>query len=163
MRRVLVIGCPGAGKSVFSRNLGRVTGIDVVHLDNLYWNKDKSAVSKIEFRSRLCDEIQKDSWIIDGNYSSTLDLRLSACDTVFFLDIPTELCLDGISSRIGISRPDMPWIEQELDEEFVEYVKNFNDRIRPSVLNLLENHPEVTIFRFTSHAEADDYIKTYKK
>ena len=101
MKKVLVIGCPGSGKSTFSRSLHNVTGIPLYHLDMLYWNSDKTTVEKNVFISRLTEVLNKDQWIIDGNFSSTMSLRLSLCDTVFFLDYPTDLCLEGVEERRG--------------------------------------------------------------
>ena len=84
MKRIMIIGCPGSGKSTFSRALNNVTGIPLFHLDNMYWNADKTTVSKTVFKERLYQTIKKETWIIDGNYGSTLEIRLQACDTVFF-------------------------------------------------------------------------------
>ena len=113
----MVIGCPGSGKSTFSRTLHKLTGIPLCHLDLLYWNSDRTTVDKAVFRERLSNTIQMDEWIIDGNYGSTIELRLQACDTVIFLDYPLNVCLDGIKERRGKARTDMPWIENEDEED----------------------------------------------
>ena len=73
MKKIMVIGCPGSGKSTFSRALHNVTGIPLFHLDMLYWNADRTIVDKAVFRERLADTIQKNEWIIDGNYGSTIE------------------------------------------------------------------------------------------
>lgn len=111
MKKIMVIGCPGSGKSTFSRELSKQTGIPLYHLDMMYWNPDKTIVDKSVFRERLAKAISQEKWIIDGNYGSTLELRMEACDTVIFLDYPLEVCLEGIQMRKGKPRPDMPWIE----------------------------------------------------
>ena len=111
MKKVIVIGCPGSGKSTFSRQLHNLTGLPLYHLDLLNWNEDKTTVAKEIFLKRLHNVLSEDSWIIDGNYNSSMDIRLNACDTVFFLDYPTDICLDGIKQRKGTKRSDMPWVE----------------------------------------------------
>ena len=101
MKKIIVIGCPGSGKSTFSRALHKITGIPLFHLDMMYWNSDKTAVEKSVFRERLLKTIQKNEWIIDGNYGSTMELRIQACDTIIFLDYPSDVCLNGIKERRG--------------------------------------------------------------
>lgn len=91
--------------------------------------------------------MQREEWIIDGNYNSTLELRLQASDTVIFLDYVVSVCLDGIKKRRGKSRTDMPWIENEEDTEFIEFVKNYNCQSRPRIMELL-NHMRIKIFTF---------------
>lgn len=158
MKKVLVIGCPGSGKSTFSRSLHNVTGIPLYHLDMLYWNSDKTTVEKNVFISRLTEVLNKDQWIIDGNFSSTMSLRLSLCDTVFFLDYPTDLCLEGVEERRGKKREDMPWIETEEDTEFTEFIKNFNTTRRPQILDLLEHYKDKNIVVFKSREQSADYF-----
>ncbi len=162
MKRVLVIGCPGSGKSCFARRLHEAVNLPLIHLDNLYWKEDRTNVPKEQFISSLKHRLDMDEWIIDGNYMSTMELRLKRCDTVFFFDLPTQQCIDGISNRVGKSRSDIPWIEAELDSEFLEFVKSFNETTRPSVIELLERSVGVNIIRFDSRSQADDYITKLK-
>ena len=163
MKKIIVIGCPGAGKSRFSRELHERTGIPLYHLDMMYWNADKTTVEREVFLKRLSEVLEKDEWIIDGNYASTLDMRMAVCDTVFFLDYPTEVCLEGIRTRRGTPRPDMPWIETEEDAEFIEFIKRYNTESRPSVLELLKQYADKTIVVFRDRAEAEEYLQDLRK
>ncbi len=160
MKRIMVIGCPGSGKSTFSRALHQRTGIPLFHLDMMYWNADRTTVEKSVFRERLSGTIQLSEWIIDGNYGSTIELRLQACDTVIFLDYPLEVCLGGIMERRGKARTDIPWIENEdeEDEEFIEFVKNFNAQSRPMIIELLNRYSDKDIYIFKSRDEADSFL-----
>lgn len=160
MKRIMVIGCPGSGKSTFSRALHQRTGIPLFHLDMMYWNADRTTVEKSVFRERLSGTIQLSEWIIDGNYGSTIELRLQACDTVIFLDYPPEVCLSGIFERRGKARTDIPWIENEdeEDEEFIEFVKNFNAQSRPMIIELLNRYSYKDIYIFKSRDEADSFL-----
>lgn len=162
MQKVMVIGCPGSGKSTFSRALRDKTGLPLYYLDMLYWNADKTTVQREVFRTRLAKILEADAFIIDGNYHSTLEMRFSACDTVFFLDYPTDVCLDGVRSRFGKPREDMPWIETEPDPEFMDYIRRFATENRPEILALIEKYPQVKVITFTSRAEADAYLNTIK-
>ena len=91
MKRIIVIGSPGAGKSTLARRLRDITGIPLYYLDMLWHKADGTHVSKEEFDIRLNKVVQKNRWIIDGNYQRTLKFRLQACDTVFLLDFPRTI------------------------------------------------------------------------
>ena len=161
MNKIIVIGCPGSGKSTFSKALHRITGIPLYHLDLMYWNADKTTVEKPVFLERLHAAMQQDQWIIDGNYASTMETRIQACDTVVFLDYPTEVCLSGIEERKGKPRTDMPWIEPEEDDaEFVAFIKTYNTQSRYGVLALLEKYRHKNILIFKSREEADAFVET---
>jgi adenylate kinase family enzyme len=158
MKKIIVIGCPGSGKSTVSRALHNKTGIPLCHLDMMYWNADKTTVEKSVFLERLSAVLEKDKWIIDGNYGSTMELRMAACDTVIFLDYPIEICLDGIKERRGKPRSDMPWIEIEEDSEFIEFVKSFNEQQKPKVLELLEKYSDKNVIVFKSREQAESFL-----
>ena len=162
MQKVMVIGCPGSGKSTFSRALSQITGLPLTHLDMLYWNADKTTVERSVFLERLSEVLQKDAWIIDGNYSSTMELRMQECDTVFFLDYPADICLQGVKDRQGKPRPDMPWVETEEDTEFLEYIQNFYKENRPQVLELLQKYSHKTIYVFQNRTEANIFLSKAK-
>ncbi len=161
--RIIIIGCPGGGKSTFSRELHLLTGLPLCHLDMLYWNPDRTTVSKEEFRTRLQGVMDTERWIIDGNYGSTMEWRLAACDAVFFLDYPTEVCLDGIRSRRGQARSDIPWVETEEDAEFLDFVRRFEVESKPSILNLLTKYPEKAVILFRSREEAAAYLRKFNR
>ena len=158
MKKILVIGCPGSGKSYFARALAQKTGVPLYHLDMMYWNADKTIVEKDVFRARLDALLTEDAWILDGNFSSTMEQRMAACDTVFFLDYPARVCLAGVRERRGKPRADLPWIETEEDAEFTAYIKNFGEERRPQILALLEKYKDKSITVFKSRGEADAFL-----
>ena len=159
MKKVIVIGCPGSGKSTFARALSETTGLPLYYLDMMYWNADRTQVEKAIFRARLSEALAKECWIIDGNYGSTMTMRLEAADTVFFLDYPTEVCLEGIRARMGKPRPDMPWVEESEDAEFLEFVKSYNTESRPRVVELLNAYTEKEIHVFHSREDAAAFLR----
>ncbi|MCR5737880.1 MAG: adenylate kinase [Eubacterium sp.] len=165
MNRIIVIGCPGSGKSTFSKALHGATGIPLFHLDMMYWKEDKTKVPRELFLRKLNDVLEQGLWIIDGNYESTMEMRIEKCDTVFFLDYPMEVCVEGIMSRRGKERSDMPWVEKpdEIDEEFLEWVKNYNVESRPKVLEILAKNEEKEIIIFHSREEAEEYLENIKE
>ena len=164
VEKVIIIGCPGSGKSTFGRKLKSITDLPLYHLDMLFWNEDKTTVTKEEFIKRLQEVLNSFKWIIDGNYTSTMEMRIKECDTVFFLDYPTEVCISGIEARKGQPRPDMPWVENDsTDEEFALFVKKYNSESRPKVISLLEKYSAKNIIIFKSRTEVEDYLSTLKR
>jgi adenylate kinase family enzyme len=158
MKKIIIIGCPGSGKSTFARKLSEKLSLPLFHLDLLYWNSDKTTVSKEVFLHRLNNVLSDNEWIIDGNYASTMELRMSVCDTIFFLDFDADVCLSGINERKGKPRPDMPWIETEDDEEFLQFIRDYNTNSRPKVIELLIKYNDRDIAVFKNRNEAEQYI-----
>ena len=163
MKKVIVIGSPGAGKSTFARKIRDKTGLPLFYLDMIWHKPDKTNITREEFHEKLEEIMEKDAWIIDGNYQRTLEIRLQTCDTVFFLDYPVEVCLEGASSRIGTEREDLPWVETEFDEEFRQYIVDFPKEQLPQMYELLEKYKqekEWIIFR--NREEADRFWEEFK-
>lgn len=159
MDKVIVIGSPGAGKSEFSRKLEKVTHLPLYYLDQIWHKSDQTTVSNETFDFTLNQILTLNQWIIDGTYLRTMERRLLACDTVFLLDYPVDVCLEGARSRIGKKRVDMPWIEKELDSEFEEWILNFSKDQLPQIYHLLEKNSQKNIVVFHSRDEANIYLK----
>lgn len=143
MRRVLVIGSGGAGKSTFAAQLGARTGLPVIHLDTQYWRAGWQESPREEWAARVDELLAGDAWIMDGNYSGTLERRLAACDTVVFLDLPRALCLWRVVARCaryrGRTRPDMAeGCPERLTWEFARWVWTYKRQRRPGVLKRLK-------------------------
>ncbi len=159
MQKVLVIGCPGAGKSTFARRLRDATGLPLYYLDRLWHKPDRTHITREEFDRVLAEWLARPAWILDGDYSRTLPQRLEACDTVFFLDFPLEVCLAGVENRRGVQRPDMPWVEEELDAEFLQYILDFGQAQLPAIRAMLEPYRgRRQILTFRSRAGADAWL-----
>lgn len=168
MKRVSVIGCPGAGKTTFSRELARITRLPLTHLDRIYHDQSYAYLTDTEsWRARVSREIKKKHWIIDGNYKSTLDIRLPASDTVIFLDYPTHLCIRrAIKRRMefhSAARPDMPptW-KEKLDWQFFAFILKFNRRVAPNIRQLLESYEGKTIVILKSPRQATNYLASLR-
>lgn len=158
-RRIMVIGCPGSGKSTFSRKLRDKTGLPLFYLDMLYHNPDKTTISREDFNEKLSEIVETDEWIIDGNYQRTLPLRFEKCTEVFLFDLPLEQCLEGAASRIGLSREDLPWVENEFDPQFMQHILDFQRDKMPRIMKLIDQYKtgrKITIFH--SRQEADDFL-----
>ena len=159
MKKVLILGCPGAGKSTFARKLRDKTGLPLYYLD-MIWHKPDRTSEMLQLDSRLGKmpltyDKKQEEWIIDGNYGRTLEMRFKECDTVFFLDLPTNVCLAGAEGRIGSEREDMPWQEEELSAEFRNFIINFSRDEIPEINEMLRKYKNKNIIIFKSREEID--------
>lgn len=164
-KKVLVIGCGGAGKSSLSRRLGEVLDLPVVHLDAHYWKPDWRETPAEEWERKVAELAGRDEWVMDGNYGGTMDIRLARAEIVVFLDMPRSLCLWRVVARrlrhARRSRPDMaPGCPERLEWQFLKYVWNYRKTRRPRVLEKLENlPPEKRVFVLRSPDEVRRFLR----
>lgn len=158
MEKIIVIGSPGAGKTTFAKKLRDKLELPLYHLDLIWHREDRTNIGSQAFERRLEDIMKEDRWIIDGNYRSTLELRLKSCDTVFLLDYPLEVCLQGARERVGRRRDDLPWMETEFDSEFEQWIIDFQKTKLKEQYELLANYPDKTLIVFKSRKEAEKFL-----
>ena len=154
-RRILVIGCPGSGKTTFAQRLAEKTGLPLFHLDSIYWRADRTHLTREELVDVLRPILAGPRWIIDGNYNGTMALRVEACEEVIFLDYPAEVCLAGVRARMGKPRADMPWVETAEDPAFTDFIRRYATESRPKVMALMATHPDKTFTILRSREEAE--------
>ena len=164
MQRIVIIGCPGSGKSTLARTLGEKLNLPVIHLDRLWWSKGWQHVTREEFDTRLGNALNLEEWIIDGNYSRTMDARLAKCDTIIYLDYSRWLCLLGMLQRVSLKRGkirvDMPeGCPERFDWDLAKEIWNFNKNNR--VLNYTRiaktKHAKAIVLK--NRKEAQNFLK----
>lgn len=165
MERVLIIGCSGSGKSRLARQLGQKLALPVVHLDQLWWKENWQNVDMAEFDNRLAVALGMDRWIIDGNYSRTMETRLTKCDTVIYLDFSRWECLLGMCQRIlenrGKTRSDVPsGCPERFNWEFVRWIWNFNknNRVQNYTYLAKARHAKTVVLR--NRKEVRHFLET---
>ena len=160
MRKIIVIGCPGSGKTTFAEKLQRITNLPLYYLDAIWHKPDKTHISREEYDRKLAEIFQTEEWIIDGNYSRTIEERIQNSDTIFLFDLPTEICLQGATERLGKERYDMPWIDTVLDTKLKQEIEAFPDKVLPGIYELLAKYKDgKKVVVFKSRAETDVYLE----
>lgn len=165
MKRVIIIGSGGAGKSTLARHLGKILQIEVIHLDKLYWLPNWVEPSKDEWQKMVADILQKDSWIIDGNFGGTMEMRLEVCDTAIFLDFPPTICLYRVLQRRlkyrNTNRPDMgEGCNEKVDLDFLGWIWNFRKTTKPIIEKRLQKIEKAkNIIRLKSSKEVEDFLQ----
>ena len=149
MQRVLVIGCAGSGKSTLARRLAAERGLPLIDLDRHYWRPGWVATPKHDWLARVAELSAGPRWVMDGNYGSSLHIRLPRADTVLWLDYPRLRCLRRALARTlkryGRQRDGGPeGCPERLNMEFLRYIWGFPERHRPKLVAALEE--------FGSHA-----------
>lgn len=164
MKKVLVLGCAGSGKSTFSSQLGQVAGLPVIHLDSIYWKPNWIASTEEEWDDTIDELLKLESYIMDGNYSRTLNKRLRDADVVFYFDMPRSLCIYRVIKRRilnhGRVREDMAeGCREKIDVEFLKWIWNFRKRNRGGILETLDQAKEQKqIYIIKKSKEAADYL-----
>lgn len=120
MKRIAIVGPPGAGKTTLALELSSLLKIKQFHLDRIFWErgwKKKERDTKIDILQKLVGEPQ---WIIEGYYLKSSEPRLESADTIIFLDMPPFLCLHRLWKRHHVrrSRRDIP---PECTDKFTPY------------------------------------------
>lgn len=143
----MILGSAGSGKSTLAKEIGKITGIEVLHMDTLFWAPGWVEVPKEKFQEAVQKYIQRDSWITDGNYRGTLDERLTYADTIIFIDIPRVVCLYRAIKRSIIyrhrSRPDITQgCNERFEWGFCKWIWNYPVKNKPAILKKIQMYGE---------------------
>ncbi len=161
MKKIVLIGSGGSGKSTLARQLGEKLKINVLHLDSLFWKPGWVETPREEWIDTQQYLVKRETWIMDGNYGGTIDIRLNAADTIIFLDIPRIICVYRAFKRMlqyrNKTRPDMgEGCAERFNYEFFKWIWEYPKTKRPKILERLEElskEKEVIILKAPKEVE----------
>ncbi|CDQ40781.1 MULTISPECIES: DNA topology modulation protein [Virgibacillus] len=164
MKRIMIIGSGGSGKSTLAKQLGKLLHLPVHHMDAIFWQPGWVAIEREQLVEETINIMKTDNWIIDGNYSASMEIRMQQADTIIFLHYRTIQCLYGIIKRRiqhrNKTRPDMGKdCKEKIDLEFFNWVRTFNKKKAPLIYQRLSKYKNKNILIFKNRKELNNFLK----
>lgn len=164
-QRILLVGSGGSGKSTLARQLAQKTGLPLIHLDREYWKPGWVQPPREEWRRKVSELVSGDRWIADGNFTSSLDIRVPRSDCVLLLDYSRFTCVTGVMKRVisslGRTRPDMgEGCPEKIDFSFLKWVWNFRKKELSKIWARLNQFPDKTVIVLKSRKQAKKWLET---
>lgn len=160
MKKILIIGSPGSGKSTLAVQLAEQLNLPLIHLDKLNWVDDNNTLKKTEFDLALAEVLNKEQWIIEGNYNRTLSKRVKYADTIIWLDLPRVICIWGILKRYlkgKLIKQQLHGNPNKLEQDFLKFVWNFKNTDRAVILKILKESNDKNIIILKNHQDKENF------
>ncbi len=169
MKRVLVLGPSGSGKSTFAEKLADLLGVPCIHLDSYYWKPNWVETPEEQWFETVGELISRESWVMDGNYTSTLEMRIRRADTAIFLNVPRRLSFwrvfkRRVMHRGRVRRELAPGCYEKIDLDFIRWIWNYPLRSKPLIDRILsENSDRKTVLVLKNSRDAKEFLGQLSK
>lgn len=166
-KKILIIGSAGSGKTTFALKLSELTGLPVIHLDKEYWLPNWEKPNSEEWIEKVRELLKQESWIMDGNYRSTMDMRFKEATMVIFLDYKRLTCIKGVLKRVFSNhhkqRHDLTeGCIEKLDFSFLKWVWDFPKKYRPEIIEKL-NNLDIPVVILKNRNQSVKYLENIKE
>lgn len=165
--KIILIGCPGSGKSTLTRRMNEILHYPVLHLDSIYHIDNTHHITRDELRQKVAEfALSHENWLIDGNYRSTIPERVELADTIIIMDIDTEICLANAQKRAKMEhQTDMAqgFDISKISDGFLEFIENFKNQILPEIMEILKNAKDKKVVILKNYEEVDELIEKLKQ
>jgi adenylate kinase family enzyme len=165
MRRIVILGCSGTGKSTLARNLAAKLNLPIAHLDHLFFEPGWKPRDREDFRRKVTDATRLERWIVDGNFVSWVgDIVLPRADLILWLEQPRWLCLLRVTLRCldprGFGRADLPpGCRDSLSQNMLTFIWTFERVARHNIEAALTAHaPDKRVIHLYGNQEITDYL-----
>ena len=166
--KIILVGSGGSGKSWLAKHIAEITNYPLYHLDKEFWQPGWVMTPKEEKITRQHEMINGETWIIDGNYNSTMEIRYTAADLIIFLDISRIVCVISAMKRTGRKRSDLPdYLEESKiwGKEFIEFVKwiwSYPKTGRKTVMALHKKYSDKAFLHIKTRREAKGFVRKWR-
>ncbi|QQO11675.1 AAA family ATPase [Bradyrhizobium diazoefficiens] len=167
MRRIIVVGSQGSGKTSLALRLGRKLGLPVVHLDVLYWRPGWTPSDTAGFRARVTDATAGDAWVVDGSFSGLVfDITIARADVLVVIDRPRWVCQWRILWRSAFGRdngrPDLPdGCLEQFDWKLMKEAWRYDvERVPVIEAERLQYGPDVPVVRLRRDRDIQGFVES---
>lgn len=163
-RRVIIIGSPGAEKGALARAVSERLKIPCIELERLYWRPGWKKPTTEEWKAQVTELANREEWVMEGTFPSTLDIRVARADWLVFVDAPMPVCFVRKLKQMIRGRKDQkaepaPGCPPRLDARLLRFIWNFPTSTAPRINTIIaRERRNRTIFILRSKREQEEFL-----